>query len=121
LFRADRFGNSRLRGEKGHMDRIFCFAGSLRYNESAIDPGAQTERRGDAGPVRALLGGETSPAAFLRSVEVVILLEKGFWGHDQELRTKAALPVHARARATAWLLFQGRNLLAFLHRFVLDP
>src|SRR5687768_17126176 len=28
-------------------------------------PGAQTERRGEAGPVRALLGGETSPAAWL--------------------------------------------------------
>jgi hypothetical protein len=27
-------------------------------------PGAQTERRGLAGPVRDLLGGETSPAAF---------------------------------------------------------
>jgi hypothetical protein len=26
-------------------------------------PGAQTERRGDAGPVRGLLGGMTSPAA----------------------------------------------------------
>jgi hypothetical protein len=28
-------------------------------------PGAQTERRGDAGPVRAWLAGETSPADFL--------------------------------------------------------
>jgi len=27
-------------------------------------PGAQTERRGLAGPVKDLLGGETSPAAF---------------------------------------------------------
>ncbi len=27
------------------------------------DPGAQTERRGGAGPVRGLLGGKTSPAA----------------------------------------------------------
>jgi len=36
----------------------------LRYNEKAIYPGAQTERRGLAGPVRDLLGGETSPAAF---------------------------------------------------------
>jgi hypothetical protein len=27
--------------------------------------GAQTERRGKAGPVRLLLGGEDSPAAFL--------------------------------------------------------
>ncbi len=28
-------------------------------------PGAQTERRGDAGPVRGLLGGRTSPAVLL--------------------------------------------------------
>jgi hypothetical protein len=27
-------------------------------------PGVQTMRRGDAGPVRTLLGGECSPAAF---------------------------------------------------------
>jgi hypothetical protein len=31
--------------------------GGLRYNKDAIAPGAQTERPGDAGPVRALLGG----------------------------------------------------------------
>ena len=35
----------------------------LRYNEKGIVPGAQTERRGEAGPGRDLLGGETSPAA----------------------------------------------------------
>jgi hypothetical protein len=34
----------------------------LRYNDDAIVAGAQTERRGGAGPVRDLLGGETSPA-----------------------------------------------------------
>src|SRR5207249_6292080 len=37
----------------------------LRYNENAIAPGAQTVRPGDAGPVRALLGGENAPAAFV--------------------------------------------------------
>jgi hypothetical protein len=36
----------------------------LRQNENAIASGAQTERRGGAGPVRNLLGGETLPAAF---------------------------------------------------------
>ena len=30
---------------------------------TATSPGAQTERRGGAGPVRGLLGGKTSPAA----------------------------------------------------------
>jgi hypothetical protein len=29
------------------------FNGGLRYNEKATDPGAQTERRGEAGPVRS--------------------------------------------------------------------
>src|SRR5262249_20196306 len=38
----------------------------LRYNGGAL-PGAQTERRGGAGPVRALLGGVTSPAALFPS------------------------------------------------------
>ena len=32
---------------------------------TATHPGAQTERRSDAGPVRGLLGGKTSPAAFV--------------------------------------------------------
>jgi hypothetical protein len=42
------------------------YGGGLRYNDNATGsvPGAQTERRGLAGPVRDLLGGETSPAAF---------------------------------------------------------
>src|SRR5262245_61843051 len=35
-----------------------------RYHEHAIPEGVQTERRGDAGPVRRLPGGKTSPAAF---------------------------------------------------------
>src|SRR5262249_86464 len=33
--------------------------------EKALAPGAQTERRGDAGPVRLLLGGETHRPTFL--------------------------------------------------------
>ena len=36
-----------------------------RYNQHVIAPGAQAERRVDAGPVRDLLGGESSPAALL--------------------------------------------------------
>jgi hypothetical protein len=41
------------------------FQVGLRYNEEANDPGAQTERRGEAGPVRVLLRGWDAPAAFL--------------------------------------------------------
>jgi len=40
----------------------------LQYNEKAIGPGAQTERPGGAGPVRALLGRRTSPAVCCLSV-----------------------------------------------------
>jgi hypothetical protein len=39
-----------------------------------IVPGAQTERRGGAGPVRGLLGGKASPAAF-RTVYKLLLDE----------------------------------------------
>src|SRR5262249_31471397 len=37
----------------------------LRYHDGAIAPGAQTERRGEAGPVRTLLGVRGSPAPLL--------------------------------------------------------
>ena len=50
------------------MDRT-----GLRYNNKAITPGAQTERLGYAGPVRAWLGGLSSPAAFLSSCHDVAL------------------------------------------------
>jgi hypothetical protein len=41
----------------------------LHYNEKANDPGAQTERRGGAGPVSVLLRGWDSPAAFSNSAD----------------------------------------------------
>src|SRR5262245_47952966 len=37
----------------------------LRYNQSVIAPGAQTERRGDAGPVSSVVSAARSPAAFV--------------------------------------------------------
>jgi hypothetical protein len=48
--------------EENHMMNLLSRDG-LRQDESAICPGAQTERRGAAGPVRDLLDRETSPAA----------------------------------------------------------
>jgi hypothetical protein len=45
---------------------LHCGSG-LRYNGRDIAPGAQTERPGGLGPVRTLLGGYPSPAAFLLS------------------------------------------------------
>jgi hypothetical protein len=51
---------------------ISLIAIGLRYNEAVIDPGAQTESPGDAGPVKRLLRGRTSPADF------VVLFVRGY-------------------------------------------
>ena len=52
--------------------RVTCHMIQLSISEAvclimvkATSPGAQPERRGGAGPVRDLLGGKASPAAFL--------------------------------------------------------
>jgi hypothetical protein len=42
------------------------FQVGLRHNEKAIVPGAQTERRGGAGPARGLLGGKDPTGRFSR-------------------------------------------------------
>jgi hypothetical protein len=47
----------------------------LRYNGKATAVGAQTERRGLAGPVSALLGGVNSPATFLPLLLLSLLLQ----------------------------------------------
>ena len=47
------------------MVQILVSGISLQYNENTIVLGAQTVRPGDAEPVRALLRGTTSPAAFV--------------------------------------------------------
>jgi hypothetical protein len=39
-------------------------AGGLRYDGDGNHPGAQTERRGGAGPVRSLLGGKDLTGRF---------------------------------------------------------
>jgi hypothetical protein len=39
-------------------------ASGLRYNGDGDYPGAQTERRGGAGPVRSLLGGKDLTGRF---------------------------------------------------------
>src|SRR5262249_26052981 len=59
--RGDRGGRER-RQEENRMVHLLSENG-LRYNERAIDPGAQTERRGKAWPVRVLLRGCDAPAA----------------------------------------------------------
>jgi hypothetical protein len=52
----------RSQDEKNMVIRVLDEVG-LRWNERAIATGAQTERRGEVGPVRDSLGGKTSPAA----------------------------------------------------------
>src|SRR5438270_12918710 len=46
-------------------DVRFLRQAGLRYHGKAIAPGAQTEHRGGAGPVRDLLGGGHAPAAWI--------------------------------------------------------
>src|SRR6266851_7776590 len=61
---------------------VLPFQVGLWYNEEANDPGAQTERRGEAGPVSVLLRGWDSPAAFFvvrssgRTVLQTVLLNR---------------------------------------------
>jgi hypothetical protein len=81
------------------MERISFAGGGLHYQERAIAPGAQTERRGDAGPVRNLLGGLASPAAFLLSVE--LRAENGHF--------LTAAPAIYFSGAFCFLLGRGRN------------
>jgi hypothetical protein len=50
------------------VEASFGAVACVRMKRSSA-PGAQTERRGDAGPVRDLLGGETSPAAFVEKIK----------------------------------------------------
>jgi hypothetical protein len=54
----------RLRSQEKNDMRFLLSEAGLRSNDSAIRRGAQTERRGGAGPGKDLLGDETSPAAF---------------------------------------------------------
>jgi hypothetical protein len=47
------------------MGNLLSMNSGLRYH-GAVIPGAQTERRGDAGPVPDLLGGKVAPAVLKR-------------------------------------------------------
>src|SRR5262245_12961062 len=58
----DRF---QFRSQEENPMMLLLSGTGLRYNKNAIAAGAQTERRGGRGPVRGLLGGRTSPAAFV--------------------------------------------------------
>src|SRR3990172_12220825 len=50
----------------------------LRYNQKVIAPGAQTERRGDAGPVRSLLRGKPHrPLFFIKTHRAALVPDYG--------------------------------------------
>ena len=57
-----------LEGRAVQRGAAFAFEGGLRYNENVIAVGAQFERRGDAWPVRGLLGGKDLAGRFLSGV-----------------------------------------------------
>jgi hypothetical protein len=64
----------------------------LRYNQKVIAHGAQTERRGDAGPVRSLLGGKPyRPLLYLSDTD------------SEFLRP----PADVAARITGWPVLPG--------------
>ena len=79
----------------------------LSYMESVCDrmrassPGAQTERRGDAGPVRDLLGGEAALAVFLlrtRSDVFSTSLNEFFFSSGRNWGERIALQVPRPSR-----------------------
>jgi hypothetical protein len=55
-------------------------------------PGAQTERRGLTGPVRDLLGGETSPADFLLEGDL------NHRGHREQIELEFVVSMHSVPR-----------------------
>src|SRR6516164_8878996 len=72
--------------------------GGLRYNDKTSAIGAQTERRGMAGPGRDLLGGETSPAALL--VTSATAVSAVVWPHTYFLPCPGRCA--STASASAW-------------------
>ena len=93
--------------ERRPHGEISIVGGGLRYNGGPA-PGAQTERRGDAGPVRLLLGGEDSPAALFRRFGHPFA---GSGDHDQRGGDTGHAACSWRGRARAVLFFAGRFLL----------
>src|SRR6516225_4825142 len=83
-------------------------------------PGAQTERRGDAGPVRDLLGGKAAPGEFVLFWCRAALLVLGTWSSwggrlyrqdglrafDTLARTLVHRPDHSSDGATDFAAFQ---------------
>jgi hypothetical protein len=57
-------------------ETAFASEGGLRYNQNIIAVGAQTVRRGDAWPVRGLLGGKDLTGRFFYDSDSTPRLEQ---------------------------------------------
>src|SRR5262249_42228817 len=62
--RTARRGDVRIAARMKNASQRLLGKTGLRYNGNTIVPGAQTERRGGAGPVRGLLGGKDLTGRF---------------------------------------------------------
>jgi len=60
-----------LDSQKVNHMMLFLSGTGLRYKENVIDLGAQTERRGDDGPLRDLLGGRYLSGYFVSRREEI--------------------------------------------------
>ena len=86
----------------------------LRYNQKVIAPGAQTERRGDAGPVRSLLRGKPHrPLFFIKTTpNSGRCLAKS--RHDIRSGCVILAAVCIRSRCTDWHVMQAAAVTAAL-------
>src|SRR5437762_12149493 len=68
-------------GERGGVSPPILRQAGLRYHGEAIAPGAQTEHRGGAGPVRDLLGGGHAPAVLIFCHSSIVRQLRVFGGY----------------------------------------
>jgi hypothetical protein len=70
--------------------------------EKNSGPGAQTERSGAVGPVRGLLGGTTSPAAFFHPLALLRYM-RGSDTYNAKMRGKPPHENPGKSQRTVWL------------------
>jgi hypothetical protein len=84
---------------------------SICYTIKDIHPGAQTKRRGGARPVRKLLGGMASPAAFLFPSNESPFRGEGFYrGLSRRDAANQPLVFNGGVSATHWWDLLTRHL-----------
>src|SRR5262249_33506045 len=107
---------------RGESWRSFSKAKRSAILELTSASGAQTRRRGDAGPVRILLGGVTSPAVFVLLTNRTILQGEGAHrtGHGQG-PAGAPLPGEGGGPGPSRRVLFGGDLLSFGRRLARSP